>query len=240
MISDRRRHFHVLTLVLAMAVVELGKSPAHAIFEMGFGLFGPQVPSPTQFINDHALVRAGAAQRLPSRNVYANNANSFHNRLRDNGLSSHYSVDSRRSPGFEVDRRRERSLSQARTTTPAPAPAPVAEPQPDARPVSAINTFFNTARQLVWPSASPVTDDLKPKRNISDQACLVVLEIVEKHGSAPVTTVTDARQRLLDYGQPALRLIRTVATPRIAEGFHVFLLALYDSLGAAANPADGN
>ena len=58
------------------------------------------------------------------------------------------------------------------------------------------------------------SDDLKPKRDISDQACLVVLELVEKHGSAPITTVTDARQRLLDYGQPALRVIRSLSTPR--------------------------
>jgi hypothetical protein len=84
-----------------------------------------------------------------------------------------------------------------------------------------------------------VTDELKPKRDISDQNCLVVLELVEKHRSAPITTVTEARQKLLDYGQPALRLIRTISTPRLAESFHLFLLSLYDSLAAAANPSEG-
>jgi hypothetical protein len=215
--------------VLAMAVLTLGASPARAQFGFGFDLFRT-VPSPTQFINDHALVRAGAAQNLPSRNVYANNSNSYINRLRDNGFSSHYGVESRRSPGFEVDRRREQRVSQTRAN--AVAPAAVA---PEPRPVHPINSFFDSARLLVWPSESPVTDDLKPKRDISDQACLVVLELVEKHRSAPITTVTDARQRLLDYGQPALRLLRTISTPRVAEGFHAFLLSLYESLADAAN-----
>ena len=101
-----------------------------------------------------------------------------------------------------------------------------------------IASFFNATRQLVWPGESPATDELKPKRDISDQACLVVLELFEKHRSAPITTVTDARQKLLDYGQPALRVIRSVSTPTIAESFHTFLLSLYDSLAATANPAD--
>ncbi len=66
----------------------------------------------------------------------------------------------------------------------------------------------------------------------------MVLELVEKHRSAPITTITDARQKLLDYGQPALRVARSVSTPTIADSFHMFLLSLYDSLAAAANPAE--
>ena len=62
---------------------------------------------------------------------------------------------------------------------------------------------------LVWPADSPADGDLKPKRDTSDQACLAVSDLVDKHGSAPITTVTYARQRLLDYGQPALQLIRS-------------------------------
>ena len=65
-----------------------------------------------------------------------------------------------------------------------------------------------------------------------------MLELVEKHRSAPITTVTEARQRLLDYGQPALRLIRSVSTPRVAEGFHMFLLSLYDSLARQRIPPE--
>ncbi len=37
---------------------------------------------------------------------------------------------------------------------------------------------------------------------------------------------------------PPCELVRSISTPRIAEGFHLFLLSLYDSLGAAANPPE--
>ena len=147
--------------------------------------------------------------------------------MRDNGFSSHYSARSHRSPGYEVERRAAPSRSQV-SSEPAP--------ESNVRPTYPISSFFNTARQIVWPNESPATEELKPKRDISDQASLTVLELVEKHRSAPITTVTDARQKLLDYGQPALRVARSVSTPRLADSFHMFLLSLYDSLGAAANP----
>ena len=48
--------------------------------------------------------------------------------------------------------------------------------------------------------------------------------------------MTTTRQKLLDYGQPALHFMRTHTTPRVAETFHLFLLSLYESLAQAANP----
>ena len=48
--------------------------------------------------------------------------------------------------------------------------------------------------------------------------------------------MTDARQKLLDYGRPALQYVRTHETARVADSFHGFLLMLYDSLAQAANP----
>jgi hypothetical protein len=234
--TNKSRRFQVLVVLVTAAVLMLGTTPSLALFDMGFGLFNP-VPSPTRFIHDHALIRAGAGRKTPERNVYANNPNSYINKIRDNGFSSHYGSESRRSPGFEVDRRRLRS-SNVVNNNPTP-PATVAQPAPESRPVYPIASFFDAARQLVWPSEAPVTDDLKPKRDTSDQACLVVKDLVEKHRSAPITTVTDARQRLLDYGQPALRVVRSVTTPRVAESFHIFLLSLYDSLAAAANSPEG-
>jgi hypothetical protein len=232
---NKMRRFHVLVFVVTTAALAIGTSSARAIFDMGLGLFN-RVPSPTQLINDQALISAGAGRRQPSRNVYANNSNSYINRIRDNGLSPHYGAESRRPPGFEVDRRRARSLSQANNTPSQPAAVAIAEADP--RPVHPIGSFFNVSRQLVWPSESPVADDLRAKRDTSDQACLVVVDLVEKHRSAPITTVTYARQRLLDYGQPALRALRSLTTPRVAEGFHLFLLSLYESLAAAANPPE--
>jgi hypothetical protein len=222
--------------VLAVAIFELARGSACAQFGFGFGLdMMRPVPSPTQFINDHALVRAGAAQNLPSRNVYANNSNSYISRLRDNGFSSHYGTESHRSPGFEVDRRRETRANLARTNATTAVPTPAPAPPPEARPVHPLTSFFSADRMVVWPSEAPVTDDLKPKRAISDKASITVLDLFEKYRSAPITTVTDARQKLIAYGQPALRLLRNLSTPAVAEGFHTFLLSLYDSLGAAAN-----
>jgi hypothetical protein len=225
--GNRFRFF--ITVVVASAALEIGKNQASAQIGFGFEIFRP-VPSPTQFVNDHALVRAGAGRKEPSRNVYANNSNSFVNRIRDNGFSSHYSARSHRSPGYEVERKAAPSRSQV-SSQPAP--------ETNVRPTYPISSFFNAARQIVWPNESPATEELKPKRDISDQASLTVLELVEKHRSAPITTVTDARQKLLDYGQPALRVARSASTPRLADSFHMFLLSLYDSLGAAANPTDG-
>jgi hypothetical protein len=49
--------------------------------------------------------------------------------------------------------------------------------------------------------------------------------------------VAESRQRLIDYGQPALRYVREHETARIADGFHGFLLSLYDSLAQAAGGA---
>jgi hypothetical protein len=235
MSTKKRRGRYVLAFFVAATALEVGRSQAWAVWDMGFGLFRP-VPSPQEFINNHALIRAGAGQRAPSRNVYANNPNSYINRVRDNGFSSHYGLGSRRSPGFDVDRSRPRGYSRTSNNQPQPAiePATDAKPPTDARPVYPIGSFLNASRKLVWPSDAPVDGDLGAKRDASDQASLTVVELVEKHGSAPITTVTVARQKLLDYGQPALRLIRSLTTPQVAEGFHLFLLSLYDSLAAAA------
>ena len=117
-------------------------------------------------------------------------------------------------------------------------PPPATDPATAARTAIPISSFFDASRKLIWPSDAPVAGDLGPKRDTSDQASLVVMELVEKHAAAPITTVTDARQKLIDYGQPALQLIRSVSTPQIAENFHIFMLSLYESLAAAANPPE--
>jgi hypothetical protein len=39
---------------------------------------------------------------------------------------------------------------------------------------------------------------------------------------------------LLDYGKPALHLLRSKSTVRVADAFHLFLLSLYESLAQAA------
>ena len=90
--------------------------------------------------------------------------------------------------------------------------------------------------KLAWPSESPTEGELKAKRDESDQACLAVLEETKQHGVAAISSVSDARQKLLDYGRPALQEVRAAATARVADTFHLFLLSLYESLAQAASP----
>lgn len=78
--------------------------------------------------------------------------------------------------------------------------------------------------------------DLKGKRAIFDQASEVVLSESKKNGVASLASVTEARQKLLDYGRPALAYTRAHDTARISDTFHMFLLSLYDSLAQAVNP----
>ncbi len=236
----------LLVPLVAMAALALAGSPAHAIGFGGMGVIGGfnYVPSPTDFLNSHSLLNASRAGPPASNNVYAGNPNAYINRIRDNGFVPHSGIVDRRTPGYQASRMQLNSQGQAIVSRPPTSPAltspgaaaAVAAVASARKLVVPIGSFFDASRILVWPSDSPVEGDLITKREISDQACLVVADLVEKFKSAPITTVTTARNRLLEYGQPALQFMRSKTTPRIAETFHQFLLSLYDSLDAAANP----
>jgi len=237
MTSNNPRLYDLLAILVATAALELGASQVHAM-GYGYGILGGfnYVPSPGDFLNQHSLLNAGRARGPVSNNVYANNPNAFIHRIRDNGFVPHAGIVDRRSPGYQASRLRPQSLSQ--TSNNRPAPAASSATAAVRGPVVPIGSFFDASRMLVWPSDAPVEGDLITKRDTSDQACLVVSDLVDKHRSAPITTVTYARNRLLEYGQPALQSIRSHSTPRIAENFHQFMLSLYDSLAAAANPTE--
>jgi hypothetical protein len=205
---------------------------------MGGGLgwgFAPfyQAPSPTNLLNQHALTRAAAGQaERPSHSPYRNNPNSYINRVRDNGFVPHYDVRRHQAPAY-----------QPRSTTSLGATGRV-DPGGTAatgglKPVAPLSSFFDPSRNLVWPSDSPINGDLKEKRAISDQATLVVLQETKQRTAASIGSVTDARQKLLDYGRPALRELRETSTPHIADSFHLFLLSLYDSLEQAGFASEG-
>ena len=187
----------------------------------GFGMFRP-VPTPESYLYQKSLVDAGRGTQLPSRDVYANNANSYLNHVRDNGFVDRYSADRREMPTY---RSPERSQVAA---TPTPAPRV---------PVLPLSSFYNAENVLVWPGDSPMEGDLKEKRTVFDQSSELVLSESKKNGVASMASVTDARTKLLDYGRPALAYTRAHDTPRIADSFHMFLLSLYESLAQAANPA---
>jgi hypothetical protein len=173
------------------------------------------VPSPTSYIEQKSLVNAAHPPELPSRNVYANNANSYLNHVRDNGFVDRYSVDRRETPSYRNPR------------------AQVAAPQVPSLPLS---SFYNTENVLVWPGDSPMEGDLKSKRAVFDQSSAVVLSESKKHGVASMASVTDARNKLLEYGRPALAYARAHETARISDSFHMFMLSLYESLAQAINP----
>jgi hypothetical protein len=231
--SVMRRFARLFPFVMGVAVLVLGSSPAWAMFDMGFGYgfgMGGMGPSAVSgYLNDHALVGAARGmQGVPSRTPLAGNPNSFHNRLRDDGFVSHRDVRRRQPPTYRPEP--VASLGNGRQVQQPQARA--APPQPELPLVS----FFDPVRRLVWPTESPLNGDLKELRELSDLASLAVLDETKQSGTASITMVTTAREKLLDYGRPALREIRATATPRIADSFHQFMLSLYESLAQAATP----
>ncbi len=236
MTSNRWRPRPLLTAMLAFIALGFGSNTARAQWGMGgmgwgLGLGFRNVPSPSDFLNQHALVRAGQGlQDVPSRTPYANNPNSYINKIRDNGFVSH--ADVRRRPTSYDPRPTASMLASDGGAGARPQAAPVAA-SVIAPPLS---SFFDAALKLVWPNEAPTDGDLKEKRDLSDQASVAVLK--ETRGSSPasISSVTHARQKLIDYGQPALQKVRTESTPAISDTFHGFLLSLYDSLAQAAEP----
>jgi len=223
--------------LIGLIALGFGPDTARADWGMGYGWgwggFGfNNAPSPTNFLNQHALTRAAAGpQGVPSRTPYANNPNSYINRLRDPGFVSHFDARRRQPPSYRPEPTSSLGNSgraEARPAADTPAP----------NPITPLTSFFDAAQILVWPNESPTGGDLKEKRVVSDQASLAVLEETKRQSVASISSVTHARQKLLDYGQPALREIRAQTTPAIADTFHRFMLSLYDSLAQASWPPD--
>lgn len=232
MISTVKRGHVLLTAVLAAAASLFGTGRAQAQWGMGgmgIGFYGGNlfgnVPQPVTFDYSVALARMNHVRGPIQNNVYANTPNAYYNHLRDNGFVDRYYPD-RRDPAYYGYSARAR----AQRTTPTSAPAA------PAHPLVPLASFFNDKERLIWPGDAPIAGDLKEKRAAVDQACEAAREELKKNGVASIAAVTEARQKLLDYGRPALKFVRAQETPRVADSFHVFLLSLYDSLAQAANP----
>lgn len=224
------------TLFMAVTVLGFGPSQARAQFGIGggFGGFGwgfggfNQVEKPDSFLYSKALVDAGRDTHIPSRNAYANNPNSYINHIRDNGFVERYDV-ARRDPSY-YRYAAQPSRSQSTATT------PTAMTVPQHAPSLPLASFYNPEGHIVWPADAPTAGDLQEKRSAFDQASHNVLEELKKSNVASIATVTDARQKLLDYGRPGLQYVRAHETPRVADTYHLFLLSLYESLAQAVNP----
>lgn len=221
---------------LARFVVALGgltalgaPSVAHAQWGYGWGMFGYQPSPATNFINDKALVNAAAAANARPQALRAPSSGNF--RGRDPDFFQRYDISTRRAMEDRVARR------PSRPTAPTAVPVQVAAAtQPAAPAVAELASFFNRYDDLVWPSEAPVEGELGTKRASSNQASLATLREQKAQGQASIATVTNARNKLLDYGRPALQIVRASTTTAVADSFHAFLLSLYDSLGQALKP----
>lgn len=236
MISAAKRGNVLLTAVLAAVSSVVGAGRAEAQWGIGFGgmggfglgygfgLGGGYVQQPANYLNQVSLARMNHIRGPIQNDVYANHPNAYYNHLRDSGFVDRYYPD-RRDPAYYGHS----SRARGHRVTPTSAK----DAAPSARPIVPLGTFFNDRSQLVWPGDAPTTGELQAKREAVDQACAVALAELKKNGSASVASATEARQKLLDYGRPALAALKA-NEPRVADGFRTFLLSLYDSLAQAA------
>jgi hypothetical protein len=225
-LQARRRNAFTLGFISAIAI---GAAPMPVQAQWGgMGGWGwgwggfSQVPKPETFIYQKALVDAARAIPTPSRDVYANNPNSYINHLRDNGFVEHYNI-ARREP------------SHYRASAPRTLPTALNVSQP--MPVLPVGTFYNAMGKFEWPGDAPTAGDLSERRAAFETSCQAVLNEFRQNSVSSIATVTEARQKLLDYGRPALQYVRAHETPRVADSFHLFVLSLYESLAQAVNPA---
>jgi hypothetical protein len=237
MLSTARRKNTLGMLFVAVILFGFGPGRAEAQFGIGFGGGGfglgfglgfNSVPKPDTFLNSKAISDSQRDTHIPSRDVYANNPNSYINHVRDNGFVERYDI-ARRDPSYYTYAAPPQRLASRRTT-------PTAMTVPQQMPSLPLASFYNAEGHIVWPAEAPTAADLKDKRSAFDQASQAVLAEVKKSGVASIASVTDARQKLLDYGRPGLRYVRAHETPRIADTCHLFLLSLYESLAQAINP----
>jgi hypothetical protein len=236
MMSTAKRGNVKLMAFVAVLASGFGASRAEAQWGMGGGFgffgggFGSNIQQPNTFLNQVAISQMGHNHGPPGSNPmtsgsnpYAGNSNAYFNHVRDNGFVEQYNVY-RREPAYY------RSPARGRGAT------PIAMTVAQSKPIVPLTSFYNVQDQLVWPADAPSADSLKEKREVFNQSAKAVLDEIKKNGVASIATVTDARQKLLDYGRPSLKYVRTHETARIADSFHGFLLELYDSLAQAANP----
>lgn len=209
-----------LGLFVAVGLWTPGRASAQMGFGygMGFGLgFGLET-RPMSVENIYSRANMAGGHAFSTRQETLTAPQSF----RDLGYSERNASESRRD--FDARIAAERRQRQASQGNPAAAAAPPTAQLP-------LAGFFDAYGKLVWPADAPTSGDLKAKRDASDAACAEALGEVKSKGVASISTTASARNLLLDYGRPALKMIRSTQTPIIAESFHVFLNALYDSLG---------
>ena len=175
---------------------KLNGAEASAVRRLRLGMGGfSQVPKPESFINSKALIDAGRDTHIPSRDVYANNPNSYINHIRDNGFVERYDV-ARREPSHY---RYAQPLAQSSPGV-TPTAMNVAQPMPSLP----LASFYDANGSDRVAGRFARRGRSQGKRTVFDQASQLALAETKKSGVASIATVTDARQKLLEYGRPSL------------------------------------
>jgi hypothetical protein len=110
----------------------------------------------------------------------------------------------------------------------------------DAAQVAAAAPTANKAPKFLAQDGSVAWPDFATKNKDRDDVDKAVVKVVAEQkaaGHASVAAVTQAKQKLRDYGHPALRLDRVQSKPKLAKDFARFLNALNDYLSDAATDA---
>ncbi|MGZ3354756.1 MAG: hypothetical protein ACXVBO_07870 [Isosphaeraceae bacterium] len=197
---------------------------------MGMGMGGfHYASSPTDYLNQRARLNAARPGAPVTQGSIAGNPNAYDNKVRDDGLVPHYDRRFGQPPAERSHH--PGSLGDQVNRQPA-VDSTAASSRP--KQMIPLSNFFDASQKLVWPGEATAEVGLKEKREIFERASLAVLKESRQNGVASTATVTAARQKLLDYGRPALQQVRASSTPQVVDTFHHFLLSLYDSLARSA------
>jgi len=236
---NSKRFPGALALLMVITALGPGTRSARAQCGMGFGMGWGGIggfhyaSSPTDYLNQRTRLNAARAGAPATQGSIAGNPNAYYNKVRDDGFVPHYDLQFGQSPAERVQH--PGSLGDQVHRQPA-VDSTAASSRP--KQVIPLSNFFDASQKLVWPGQASPEVGLKEKREIFERASLAVLEESRQHGVASIATVTAARQKLLDYGRPALQKVRASSTPQVADTFHHFLLSLYDSLAQSAAPPE--
>jgi len=217
----------VVTLIL------LSARPSQAQFGFGFGGFGiyarPYTPPSVNFLYDRANARVGVDTGAPKQ---LKEPDRFAYRKQYIEMQERASFNSRQPTSSQIGSRQAALTSLSKPDVQRGAvPRGQTVSRSQAPPIT---RFINQQGEVAWPADAPVTGSLAAKREQANKAIQTVVDQYQANNAVSVEAVAKARQDLVVYGKPALATLRQQTSPSVAESFHLFLLALYDSLAQAA------
>ena len=212
---NRKRLPTALALLMVIVALGPGTRSAQAQSGMGMGMGGfHYASSPTDYLNQRARLNAARGSAPANQGSIAGNPNAYYNKVRDDGLVPHHDrrvsqppTERPQHPGLSGDHvNRQPAVDSTATSSRSKQLIP-------------LSNFFDAAEKLVWPGEASSEVGLKEKREIFERASLAVLKESRQNGVASNATVTAARQKLLDYGRPALQQVRASSMPRLPTRF---------------------